>query len=539
MTAASSLRLVNGRVYRSAWDQQPAEAMVLAGGKVAWSGARADAPAADITVDLDGATVLPGLTDAHIHLFAIAAARLQLTLTPAQTRSVDAVLAAVAARAKTAPRGQWIGGAGLDENGLAEARLPTRAELDAAAPDHPVLLRRFCGHVAVANSAALRAFGIHDQVADPEGGRFGRDPEGRLDGRADEAAAELMFRTVPAPSPGELAGALRATIADSAAMGLTAAVEAAVGFTLGHAAEDEVWRALRGDRLPLRLGFMHQLDPADARARGLRPQPDPDWQAISLKFFADGIVGARTAAVSEPFCDCGSCGFFMRDETGLREQIIAAHADGWQVAVHAVGDRASSTVIAAYEEAARRVPRPDPRHRIEHYFVPPPGGLERLRALGALVVMQPSFLTRMRRSITAAFGPRADRCYPGRSVRAAGVTYVASSDAPTGAWSPWDGMADAVHRAADSGPPIGRDEAIDARAAYAAYCEGGAIAMKHETWRGTLAPGMAADLIVTDRDPFVADGPSLRRIEVLLTVVRGEIVHDRLTFAQAQGVAPV
>lgn len=537
--SSSTLRLINGRIYRSAWDTQPAQAMVLDAGKVAWSGARDDAPTAAATIDLEGATVLPGLTDAHIHLFAIAAARLQLSLTPAQTPSIDTVLATVAARARVTPRGRWIGGAGLDENGLAEARLPTRVELDAAAPDHPVLLRRFCGHVAVANSAALRAFGVTEQVTDPEGGRFGRGADGLLNGRADEAAAEAMFRAVPPPQRSELTAALRATIADSAAMGMTAAVEAAVGFTLGFAAEHACWQALRGEALPLRLGFMHQLDPAEARAQGLRPQPDPDWQAISLKFFADGIVGARTAAVTEPFCDCGSCGFFMRDEAELREVIIDAHRDGWQAAVHAVGDRACSAVMSALEAAAQIAPRPDPRHRIEHYFVPPQGGLARLRALGALVVMQPSFLTRMRRSITAAFGPRADHCYPGRSVQAAGVGYVASSDAPTGAWSPWDGLADAVHRAADSGPPIGPGEAIDVRAAYAAYCEAGAFAMKHEAWRGTLADGMAADLIVTDRDPFAVAGPALKRTEVLMTVLRGEIVHDRLTFGQARGAATV
>ena len=151
-----------------------------------------------------------------------------------------------------------------------------------------------------------------------------------------------------------------------------------------------------------------------------------------------------------------------------------------------------------------------------------------MKKLGALVVTQPSFLTRMRRSITGAFGPRADACYPARSVIDASVTYVATSDAPTGSWSPWDGIADAVARAADSGAPIGPGEAITVREAIRSYTFGGAFAMKQEGWRGTLAPGMAADLIAIDRDIFATVTPPLRDTKVLLTMVRGRVVHDVL-----------
>jgi predicted amidohydrolase YtcJ len=232
--------------------------------------------------------------------------------------------------------------------------------------------------------------------------------------------------------------------------------------------------------------------------------------------------------VSEDFFDTPSRGMFMRDEAELQRVIVDAHAAGWQVAVHCTGDRGIECIIEAYEMAQAASPRDDARHRIEHYFVPPKGGLERMKALGALVVTQPSFLTRMRRSIAGAFGPRAERCYPGRSVIDAGVTYIASSDAPTGSWSPWDGIADAVNRASDSGPAIGPAETIDIREAIHSYTVGGAIAMKQESWRGTLMPGMAADLIALDRDPFVADGPALKGMRVLLTIVRGQIVHDAL-----------
>jgi predicted amidohydrolase YtcJ len=206
--------------------------------------------------------------------------------------------------------------------------------------------------------------------------------------------------------------------------------------------------------------------------------------------------------------------------------------------VHCCYARAIDCIIEAYEKAEAAAPRDNARHRIEHYFVPPEGGLARMQALGALVVTQPSFLTRMRRSIAGAFGARADTCYPGRSVIDAGVTYVATSDAPTGSWSPWDGIADAVFRAADSGAPIGPNEAISIREAIHSYTVGGAFAMKQESWRGTLEPGMAADLIALDRDPFTATGPELRATNVLLTMLRGEVVHDTLAQPAWQAAAP-
>jgi predicted amidohydrolase YtcJ len=530
MSAGShSILLTNGRIYRSAWDDVPADSIVVRDGKVAWTGTRADAPSADQTIDLDGAAVLPGLTDAHIHLFAIAHARLQVPVTPRDASDVGGVLKLLAARAQAIPRGQWVYGAGLDENGLAEHRLPTAAEIDAVIPDHPVMIRRFCGHVAIANSAALKFFNVDDTVPEPEGGTFGRDGNGRLDGIAKESAAEMFFRAAPPLDRAELIAALRATIADSARLGLVAAVEAAVGFTTGFDDEFAAWSELRkGDPLPLRLGFMNQLDPEEAAQRGLTPTRDADWQSMTLKYFADGIVGARTAAVSENYFDTPDRGFFMRDEGELQRVIGEAHAAGWQVAVHSVGDRATNCIIDAYEKAQTATPRADARHRIEHFFVPPAGGLARMQKLGALVVMQPSFLTRMRRSIAGAFGPRADLCYPGRSVIDAGVTYVATSDAPTGSWSPWDGIADAIGRAVDSGEPIGPYEAISAREAIHSYTVGGAFAMKQEDWRGTLLPGMAADLIAIDRDPFIADA-NLRQTKVLLTMVRGDVVHDALS----------
>jgi hypothetical protein len=528
-----SLRFTNARIYRSSDDVRPANTLVTRKGAIHWVGDRSNAPDAVRTVDMQGATIIPGLTDAHVHLFAIANERLQIHLGAAGVRTVRHVLGELSAAAKAMPPTQWIRAVGFDENNLAEHRYPTRDEIDAVAPDHPVIVRRFCGHTAILNSAALKLLQIDESVSDPPSGSFGRDAAGRLDGSAKESAAEAMFRAIPAIDPAAMAASLRDTIEDSIRMGLTAAVEAAVGFTSGFDDEFAVWNLLRKDSTfsPMRLGFMYQLDPKEAAMRGFVPRRDPDWQAMTLKFFADGIVGARTAAVSKPFADTNSTGFFMRDEDDLQRAIVDAHLGGWQTATHCVGDRASAHVISAFEKAEIALPAQQLRHRIEHYFCPPDGGLSRMKALGALVVSQPSFLTRMRRSILQAFGPDADRMYPARSVIDAGVTYVGSSDAPTGHVSPWAGMASAVDRGRSLGTPIGACEALTRRQAVGSYIHGGAFAMKQEDWRATLAPGMAADFIAIDRDPF-DESADLGSTNVLMTILRGVVCHDALSTSQ-------
>ncbi len=529
-----TIRFINARVYRSADDIRPARSLVIRKGVIHWVGDDADAPNADRIIDVQGATIVPGLTDAHVHLFAIANERQQISLTGPDIRKNADVLGRVSEAARRSLPGQWIRAVGFDENNLAEHRYPTRAEIDAASPDHPVIIRRFCGHTAIVNSAALNALGIDEGVSDPPSGSFGRDGAGRLDGSAKESAAEAIFRAIPQIDPETMAASLRETIEDSIRMGLTAAVEAAVGFTSGFDNELAVWNLLRQDVSfsPIRLGFMYQLDPKEAAVRGLMPRRDPDWQGMTLKFFADGIVGARTAAVNKPFADTGANGFFMRDEDDLERVIVEAHLDGWQTATHCVGDRASARVISAFEKAERALPAQKPRHRIEHYFVPPEGGLARMRALEALIVTQPSFLARMRRSILGAFGADAGKMYPARSVLDAGVSWIGSSDAPTGHVSPWIGMANAVDRGASLGAPIGPDESLSHRQALGSYIRGGAFAMKQEDWRGVLAPGMAADFIVVDHDPC-DDTTDLAKTNVLMTVLRGVVRHDTLSQGQA------
>lgn len=531
-----TLLLRGGLIYRDAHDSTPADAVLILGGTIVEVGAGADLEAgADRTIDLDGAAVLPGLTDAHVHLFTLGLARLQVSFARHGARTIGDVVSLLHANKDRRPAAEWLQGLDLNEDLLSENRLPTRAELDAVFPDRPVLLRRYCGHAAVFNSAAMRALGIDERAPDPPFGHYEREADGRLNGIAFEQAAEAIFRAAPAPAPGIIAAEIRAVIDQCLGLGLTAMTEAAVGFVIGHDRETEVWDILkREDDLPVRLGFMHQLSAREAAERDLSPVHGKDWSADTLKFFADGIIGGRTAALSEPFCDRGGLGTFMRDEAAIAEDIIAAHKAGWRVAVHACGDRAITLVLDSYEKAQRDWPRTDPRHRIEHCFVPPKHALERLAALGALVVTQPSFVWRMGRSASAGLGPERTRsAYPGRSARQAGAALVFSSDAPTGVLTPWRGIQTAIERQTAQGVSLGADEALDRREALDAYLSGGARAMRHEGFRGRIEKGAAADLVVLDRNPINSDLSTLHETMSLLTIVRGRIVHDALDRANA------
>lgn len=515
----------NGKFHRDAFDTAPASALLIQGDEIAWIGDRADAPAADRTIDLGGACVLPGLTDAHLHVFTLALARHQMGFAAHRPRTIADVLDLLRREERELSAGQWLQGCELHEDSLAEKRLPTRHELDAAFGGRPVLLRRYCGHAAIFNTAAMRLLGLGEFEPDQDYGHFERFADGSLNGIAFERAAEAIFRAAPSLDVGLMRQGIREAVDDCVKLGLTSLTEAAVGFSIGYEREDAIWNSLREDGdIPVRMGFMAQLTAQEAAELGRTPSFDRKWSGETLKFFADGIVGGRTSAMSEPFCDRGGIGTFVLPEDVLVSQIVEAHMAGWRVAVHATGDRAIELVARAYEMAEGDAGE-SRGHRMEHCFCPPAGIFDRLRKIGAFVVMQPSFLWRMGPSVEVGLGPRIDTAYPGRSVLDAGGSLVFSSDAPTGLLSPWEGVRAAVERLSSNGNVLGRNEAVTVREAIHAYVGGGAATMRHDGFRGRLQPGYAADLTALDRDPFTATGADLTATRAILTMVDGRIVH--------------
>lgn len=504
--------------------QEGADSLLIEAGRIAWIGRAKDAPSAGRTIDLQGSRVVPGLTDAHAHLYMRAQEVLNVQLGPRKA-TIAALLQCLRVACAAAGPDEWVMSADYSEQFLAERRHPTREELDAVSGGRPVLLRRTGGHLSVANSAALARARFDATTPDPPGGTIER-ANGELTGVLTENAADIVAVLIPPPSQARSIAAIRKVADECLSYGIVAVVEAAVGFNNGFKVEWDIWNALREQGgLPLRMGFMLRIDPAEARERELRPSGiDDRWQVRTLKFFVDGIIGARTAAFSEPYADRDTCGLFMEKPSDLRAKVIEGHAGGWQLAAHVIGDRGIDHWLDCLAAAQYAWPRGDTRHRLEHFAVRGAKAVAQVQALGAVVVPQYGFLRRLGASFAEAVGDgRAELLYPGRTLRDAGIVIAGSSDHPIGGLSPYLGIAAAIDRKAANGQVLNAAEALTVHEALATYTAGGAFVMGHEERRGRLAVGQFADIAVLDRDILALPPRDIEATQARLTIVGGDV----------------
>ncbi len=474
-------------------------------------------------VDLAGRTVLPGFNDAHIHIRGQARRHIAL----GGVDSIEAIQDLVSSKADELGPGEWITGYGWSEDELRELRRPFRRDLDAAAPENPVLLTRAGGHSAVASSLALELAGVNRETPQPDGGVIERDEDGELNGVIRERQ-DLVSRLVPDASPEELRESFVAALEDLLSLGITSIVHAGVspeGFAEWEAVYEE-----HGDRLP-RAAVQIRWAGAEAMERFGRGSGAGDHRLRvgPLKVFVDGGFTGPAAYTKEPYRgEATYRGSLVRPEAEFREIVQAAHGMGWQFAFHAIGDAAIELAVDAFADALEAAPRPDHRHALNHFTVPPSWEtVDRMAEFGIGVIQQPNFTYTLEgRYREYLDGDRLRRNNPVRSLTDRGVVVALSSDIlPIG---PMVGIYAAVTRKGMSGEAYGADEeAIPVEAALAAYTRGGAFFTREEDFKGTLAPGMAADLIVLDRDPVTVAPEELLGIGVDLTVVGGRVVFER------------
>ena len=499
--------------------------------------------AADRRIDLGGAAVVPGFNDAHNHMQAYGAGLGMVPLQPSVARSVPDIVAAVAARAAEVPPGSWILGTGYDHNRLAERRHPTRHELDPVSADHPVALLHTSGHFTTVNTAAMRLAGV-GSVDVPTGGVVTVDADGVPTGLLEEQAQTLVRRLLQPRSLGQLAADISAASDRYLAEGITSCQEAGVGGILGASEPLEVaayQRAVAAGGLRVRVTLMPSVDVLHG-AEHHADDDDPFVLDLGLhtgfggerlrfgpvKIFADGSLMGRTAAMFEPFeGEPGNAGYFQMDEQRLHSLILRAHRSGWQVATHAIGDRAVASVLDAYEAALRQHPRDDHRHRIEHCGVCRPEDVERIARLGVVPVPQARFISEIGDGMLGAIGERrAEDCYRQRSFLAAGAVVPGSSDRPVVQGAPLLGIHDLVNQRTASGRPFNPQEALTAQEALSAYTVGSAFAAFEERRKGSVEPGKLADLVVLDRDVTAIDPEGIGETRVLATMVGGTFEHD-------------
>ncbi len=534
--------LSNGRIYTLDPGDRVVDTLVVRAGRVVFAGRRGDVnvPAGEPEIDLRGRAVLPGLVDAHGHLMYLA--RLRLALDVAGLASEAACAGRVAARAGSARPGEWIAGRGWDQNRWPGARFPTRASLDRAAPDHPVALVRVDGHAIWASSTALRIAGIDRHTPDPPGGRLERDGSGEPTGVLVDTAQELVRRVEPRPGPAQLDDAVRAAIADCLAVGLTgvhemgADLDALAAYRRLAAAGAFPFRnhvALRGADAS---AWQAALDEGPARAG------DGRLAVGAVKLMADGALGSRGAALHAPYCDDpANRGLLLLPVDELEARARAAAARGFQVCVHAIGDRANTLVLDVLEAVIMgrpstaggrlaAIPGADPRHRVEHAQILAEPDIPRFRALGVLPSMQPTHCTSdMPWADTRLGAERIPGAYAWRSLLRTGTLIAGGSDFPVELPNPFHGIHAAVTRRPRTGPDPGwqPDQRMTRAEAVRAFTAWNAYAAHQEAELGTLEPGKQADLVVCSADVFTCPESEIAAIEPVLSVVAGEIVLDR------------
>ncbi|HBY95082.1 MAG TPA: amidohydrolase [Chloroflexi bacterium] len=430
------------------------------------------------------------------------------------------------------PPGRWVRGGGYNENKLAEQRHPTRADLDPVSPEHPVFLSHVSGHMAVANSLALATANITCERADPEGGVIERDEQGEPTGLLKESAQELVKAVLPAYTLAETRAALAAAGRQMAAEGITSAQDAWAGWIAPQEFRAYQEASLEG-LLPQRVWLMvdvERLAVKDGRfdfAFGLHTGFGTERLRLgAIKLFLDGSLIGRTAALSAPYTNAPeTCGFLVKSEETIRAQVRMAHAGGWQVAMHAIGDRAIEAGLDAIE-AAMGVAGARFRPRLEHCGILRPDLIARIRRAGAVVVTQPRFITELGDGFRAALGEkRLQLTYPLATLR--GLPVAFSSDRPVVNGAPLLGIQAAVIQQTASGTAYVPEEAVTADEALHWYTLGSAYSAFAENEIGSLLPGKRADLVVLSHDPLQIPPAALSEIEVLQTVVGGKTVFAR------------
>ncbi len=530
--------LVNARVLTLDSARPDATAIAIDRGRITAIGdereCRAVLPAGVLVLDCGGRPVTRGFFDAHCHLMSggIAAGECDLV----GCKSLGELYQRVHDHAVAAGPGEWILGRGFDHSLFADEKWPDRSGLDAASGPHPVLIRRVDGHAAVANTHALNLASVDETTPDPPGGVIERGKNGVPNGVLKEGAMGLVDRFVPAPTfEQKKAGAKR---------GLAAAARVGVTSCVDHGGDPEVYRALLDSgeltaRISIWADLVDDLSSAVAARKNL--EPVAQWVELrTLKGFVDGTFGSRTAAMFDPFADDPSTtGVLVTDPDVLARRVLAADKAGFQVALHAIGDRAVSIALDCFEKAAAADAPRERRHRIEHVQVMRRADVARMKKLAVTASVQPCHLLTDRRFAVERIGEaRARDSYLWKSLFDAGIAVAFGSDYPVEPLDPMRNLFAAVSRGSETDatePAYHAEECVTLDEALAAETIGGAHACFRENELGALRAGTLADLVVLDRALDQTKPRDLLKDGAWKTIVGGRVVWSAQDASKAKG----
>jgi predicted amidohydrolase YtcJ len=487
-------------------------------------------------LDISGKTVLPGFIDAHQHLSWFAENYLNLDCSAQRADTIDKLVALVRQRALETAPGEWIRGVLYDDTKIKDGRVLHRDDLDRASAEAPVIVVHISGHWGVVNSKALECGGLNRNSSDPAGGQLGRDPAtGRLDGRLFEMALfNFAFEslaaqpTVVPPYPRDV----RKDAVRKAAAFLNSAGICGVGDALCAPSYITTYHdLLHADMLSLRINMIVPYRFLDNFENlGLTGRWGNSWLRCSgIKIIVDGAIAGRTAAMSQGYeNDPDDHGLLLIETQEELDRLIRRiHDLGYQACVHANGDIAIKRVLDAIERARQENSAADPRHRIEHCTMIDDDILKRMARLRVMALPFVSYLWQHGEKLRPFYGTRADRMFAHKSFLAAGVKIASGSDHPVGLHSPLLGIQCMVTRKTAAGETIGTNERISLEEAVRVYTAGAAYATCEENLKGRLKPGMLADAVVLEQDPWKVDPDEIGSIDVAMTIAGGQIVFQK------------
>lgn len=533
--------LKNGNIYTMEKEGKRVEALGIKDGKIVFAGSNQDADQFNITkiVNLENHTVIPGMADSHMHMYAYCQNQALVNLE--QAKSMDEMIARMKEKAEITPEGNWIKGVNFDQTKFKENRFPTRKDLDKISTVHPVVIKRCCLHAVVANTMALELAGVGIGYDGGSGGIVEFDEEGMPNGILREQSTKVFDNIMPDPlsNEEEKRKIFLNVLADMSSKGVTT-IHTYAAKIWRYDEDINTYRELdKAGNLPVRVTvYMDELFELEKLTQEQKNDPYRLVQFGGYKLFSDGSLGSRSAALQEPYSDDPeNVGFVVCEQQEFTEKVLQAYEKGFQPAIHAIGDRALDMTLTAIEETLRisrekgmteeeqkqRLP-----FRIIHVQMVNPELLERMKKLPLVLDIQPVFLGTDARWIEDRIGSkRAEGAYAWKTLKDNGFIQTGGSDCPVESFDPIAGIFSAVARCDKDGIPsggYGPQEKLSVYEAIEIFTKNVHYATGQQDSLGTLEVGKFADLVVLDRDPFRIDEMELKDIKVEQTYIAGKRV---------------